>query len=88
MQSKDECEYLINLAKPQMQKSTVVDSSTGKSKDSRCAFLTLLIGINFMEIFSDEACSSINSLLEIFFFIFFISFLFFHAGYAQALVHF
>ncbi|PSS30001.1 Prolyl 4-hydroxylase [Actinidia chinensis var. chinensis] len=33
--SKDECEYLINLAKPQMQKSTVVDSSTGKSKDSR-----------------------------------------------------
>ncbi|KAL6345251.1 hypothetical protein AAG906_015734 [Vitis piasezkii] len=33
--SKDECEYLIKLAKPHMQKSTVVDSSTGKSKDSR-----------------------------------------------------
>ncbi|KAK9285324.1 hypothetical protein L1049_024515 [Liquidambar formosana] len=33
--SKDECEYLINLAKPHMQKSTVVDSATGKSKDSR-----------------------------------------------------
>lgn len=33
--SKDECEYLINLAKPNMQKSTVVDSATGKSKDSR-----------------------------------------------------
>lgn len=33
--SKEECEYLINLAKPQMQKSTVVDSATGKSKDSR-----------------------------------------------------
>lgn len=33
--SKDECEYLINLAKPHMHKSSVVDSETGKSKDSR-----------------------------------------------------
>lgn len=33
--SKDECEYLIELAKPHMEKSTVVDSATGKSKDSR-----------------------------------------------------
>ncbi|KAF8406657.1 hypothetical protein HHK36_008747 [Tetracentron sinense] len=33
--SKDECEYLINLAKPHMQKSTVVDGTTGQSKDSR-----------------------------------------------------
>ncbi|KAF9621728.1 hypothetical protein IFM89_027582 [Coptis chinensis] len=33
--SKDECEYLINLAKPHMEKSTVVDSATGQSKDSR-----------------------------------------------------
>ncbi|PKA58830.1 prolyl 4-hydroxylase [Apostasia shenzhenica] len=33
--SKDECEYLIGLAKPRMSKSTVVDSTTGKSKDSR-----------------------------------------------------
>ncbi|EPS68098.1 hypothetical protein M569_06675 [Genlisea aurea] len=33
--SKEECEYLINVAKPHMQKSTVVDSKTGKSKDSR-----------------------------------------------------
>ncbi|KAH7444358.1 hypothetical protein KP509_02G075100 [Ceratopteris richardii] len=33
--SKEECEYLINLAKPRMVKSTVVDSATGKSKDSR-----------------------------------------------------
>ncbi|PWA72969.1 oxoglutarate/iron-dependent dioxygenase [Artemisia annua] len=33
--SKEECEYLINLAKPHMAKSTVVDSTTGKSKDSR-----------------------------------------------------
>uniref|UniRef100_A0A5B7BPA0 procollagen-proline 4-dioxygenase n=1 Tax=Davidia involucrata TaxID=16924 RepID=A0A5B7BPA0_DAVIN len=33
--SKDECEYLISLATPHMQKSTVVDSKTGKSKDSR-----------------------------------------------------
>ncbi|MBA0653395.1 hypothetical protein Goklo_020576, partial [Gossypium klotzschianum] len=34
-QSKEECEYLIDLAKPHMEKSTVVDSETGKSKDSR-----------------------------------------------------
>ncbi|XP_050229923.1 probable prolyl 4-hydroxylase 10 [Mercurialis annua] len=33
--TKEECEYLINLAKPNMQKSTVVDNETGKSKDSR-----------------------------------------------------
>ncbi|WOL05856.1 putative prolyl 4-hydroxylase 3 isoform X1 [Canna indica] len=33
--SRDECEYLIELAKPRMKKSTVVDSTTGKSKDSR-----------------------------------------------------
>ncbi|XVF18087.1 hypothetical protein REPUB_Repub10bG0181400 [Reevesia pubescens] len=33
--TKEECEYLIDLAKPHMEKSTVVDSGTGKSKDSR-----------------------------------------------------
>ncbi|KAG8660047.1 hypothetical protein MANES_02G110601v8 [Manihot esculenta] len=33
--SKEECDYLINLAKPHMQKSVVVDSKTGKSKDSK-----------------------------------------------------
>ncbi|XP_043711987.1 probable prolyl 4-hydroxylase 3 isoform X2 [Telopea speciosissima] len=33
--SKEECDYLIELAKPFMEKSTVVDSATGKSKDSR-----------------------------------------------------
>ncbi|KAJ3672244.1 hypothetical protein LUZ60_006965 [Juncus effusus] len=33
--SKKECEYLIELAKPNMVKSTVVDSTTGQSKDSR-----------------------------------------------------
>ncbi|KAM3238866.1 putative prolyl 4-hydroxylase 10 [Capsicum annuum] len=33
--SKEECEYLINLGKPHMKKSTVVDSATGKSTDSR-----------------------------------------------------
>lgn len=33
--SPEECEYLIKLAKPHMEKSTVVDSDTGKSKDSR-----------------------------------------------------
>ncbi|KAK9270366.1 hypothetical protein L1049_025945 [Liquidambar formosana] len=33
--SKEECEYLISLAKPHMVKSTVVDSKTGQSTDSR-----------------------------------------------------
>ncbi|XP_038718179.1 probable prolyl 4-hydroxylase 3 [Tripterygium wilfordii] len=33
--SKEECEYLITLAKPHMKKSTVVDHKTGGSKDSR-----------------------------------------------------
>ncbi|KAJ7953174.1 Prolyl 4-hydroxylase alpha-like protein [Quillaja saponaria] len=33
--TKEECEYLVTMAKPHMQKSTVVDSETGKSKDSR-----------------------------------------------------
>ncbi|KAL0424903.1 UNVERIFIED_CONTAM: putative prolyl 4-hydroxylase 10 [Sesamum radiatum] len=33
--SKEECEYLISIASPHMEKSTVVDSETGKSKDSR-----------------------------------------------------
>ncbi|KAL4380041.1 hypothetical protein GQ457_02G006760 [Hibiscus cannabinus] len=33
--SAEECEYLINLAKPHMRKSTVVDSKTGKTGDSR-----------------------------------------------------
>ncbi|PWA50233.1 Oxoglutarate/iron-dependent dioxygenase [Artemisia annua] len=33
--SQEECEHLINIAKPHMEKSTVVDSVTGKSKDSR-----------------------------------------------------
>lgn len=31
----EECDYLIDLAKPSMKKSTVVDSETGKSRDSR-----------------------------------------------------
>ncbi|KAL8246863.1 hypothetical protein R6Q59_008079 [Mikania micrantha] len=33
--SQEECEHLIDTAKPYMEKSTVVDSVTGKSKDSR-----------------------------------------------------
>lgn len=36
-QSKEECEYLISIAQPHMEKSTVVDSETGKSRDSRYA---------------------------------------------------
>ncbi len=34
-QTPEECTHLIDLAKPSMIKSTVVDSATGKSKDSR-----------------------------------------------------
>ncbi|OIW11060.1 hypothetical protein TanjilG_22867 [Lupinus angustifolius] len=33
--NNEECEHLISIAKPNMQKSTVVDNETGKSKDSR-----------------------------------------------------
>ncbi|KAK1262434.1 hypothetical protein QJS04_geneDACA001272 [Acorus gramineus] len=33
--SEEECKHLIELAKPHMEKSTVVDSATGQSKDSR-----------------------------------------------------
>lgn len=43
LQSKEECEYLINLARPHMVKSTVVDSKTGKSKDSRSVHLIVFI---------------------------------------------
>ncbi|MED6108548.1 putative prolyl 4-hydroxylase 3 [Stylosanthes scabra] len=32
--SKEECEHLINIAKPHMEKSQVADSNTGKSIDS------------------------------------------------------
>ncbi|KAL2633459.1 hypothetical protein R1flu_004938 [Riccia fluitans] len=35
MLTDEECEHLIKLARPNMQKSTVVDSATGRSKDSR-----------------------------------------------------
>ncbi|KAL9249822.1 putative prolyl 4-hydroxylase 10 [Drosera capensis] len=38
--TKEECKYLIELAKPHMHKSAVVDSETGKSKDSRHALLS------------------------------------------------
>ncbi|KAL1540688.1 procollagen-proline 4-dioxygenase [Salvia divinorum] len=33
--SIEECEYLISIAQPHMEKSTVVDTETGKSRDSR-----------------------------------------------------
>jgi hypothetical protein len=33
----EECEHLINLGKPSMVKSSVVDNDTGKSVDSRWA---------------------------------------------------
>jgi hypothetical protein len=44
-QSKEECEHLIALATPHMRKSTVVDSATGGSKDSRFGLQTLLISL-------------------------------------------
>lgn len=47
MQSKSECQYLINLAKPHMHKSTVVDGETGKSKDSRWNRLPFLFSYSF-----------------------------------------
>ncbi|XP_042016704.1 probable prolyl 4-hydroxylase 3 isoform X2 [Salvia splendens] len=40
--SKEECEYLINRATPHMVKSTVVDSETGKSVDSRFVFKAII----------------------------------------------
>ncbi|KAL9269159.1 putative prolyl 4-hydroxylase 10 [Drosera capensis] len=43
--TKEECEYLIELAKPHMHKSTVVDSETGKSKDSRHALLSPFVSL-------------------------------------------
>jgi hypothetical protein len=36
---EEECDHLISLAKPHMRKSTVVDSATGTSKDSRFGHL-------------------------------------------------
>ena len=42
-QSKEECEYLIELAKPHMVKSSVVDSKTGKSTESRFDFLCVFL---------------------------------------------
>ncbi|KAK9013078.1 hypothetical protein V6N11_041100 [Hibiscus sabdariffa] len=40
--SAEECEYLINLAKPHMRKSTVVDSKTGKTGDKHGEGLQVL----------------------------------------------
>lgn len=40
LQTDAECDYLVKLAKPNMVKSTVVDSATGRSKDSRWVVLS------------------------------------------------
>ena len=45
-QSKEECLYLIGLAKPYMEKSTVVDIKTGKNIDSRSVFVIFMFVIN------------------------------------------
>lgn len=37
--TQEECEHMINLAKPTMVKSSVIDNDTGKSVDSRCGCL-------------------------------------------------
>lgn len=41
MQTKEECEHIIRIAKPSMSKSSVVDNKTGKSFDSRLDFLRM-----------------------------------------------
>lgn len=38
----EECEHLIDLAKPRMKKSKVIDSKTGKSADSRYVIITVI----------------------------------------------
>lgn len=42
--AKNECEYLINIARPHMEKSTVVDSRTGRRRESsfRTSFSAVL----------------------------------------------
>lgn len=72
-QSQEECEYLINLAKPHMVKSTVVDSDTGKSTDSRYDtsllllyfFFYLLLLLLFAGCFSYNNLSSILKLVDL-----------------------
>jgi prolyl 4-hydroxylase len=38
--SKEECEYLISKARPEMERSGVVDNVSGKNVDSECASLS------------------------------------------------
>lgn len=58
-QSKEECEYLINLAKPFMVKSSVVDSKTGKSTESRFAYACVFVKVSITvdRIFCSYTCS-------------------------------
>ena len=42
-QSKEECLYLISLAKPHMEKSTVVDNETGKNVEDRYIFVIFFV---------------------------------------------
>lgn len=59
-QSKEECEYLIELAKPQMVKSSVVDSETGLSKDSRCFSFAFIIYLGKICAFSSTFMEALN----------------------------
>ncbi|GAV72108.1 hypothetical protein CFOL_v3_15597 [Cephalotus follicularis] len=64
---KEECEYLIGLAKPHMQKSTVVDSETGKSRDSSCIILSTILFLSFSIIFLDFFTVKFHFILPLFF---------------------
>ncbi|KAJ0464144.1 putative procollagen-proline 4-dioxygenase [Helianthus annuus] len=44
--SKDECEHVINIAKPHMKKSTVIDKIKGEIEDKWYELLSLLL-LNF-----------------------------------------
>lgn len=64
-QSKEECEYLIELAKPYMVKSSVVDSKTGKSTESRFDLLCCVFngsnncGFHFCTLFWESSCNEL-----------------------------
>ncbi|KAL2940319.1 putative prolyl 4-hydroxylase 3 [Bienertia sinuspersici] len=64
--SKDECEYLITLASPHMEKSQVVDEQTGKSKDSRHIILHSLFILFSSQIHLFLTCSITTHCLMLF----------------------
>ena len=55
-QTQDECNHLIELARPSLVKSTVVDSATGKSKDSRCVLMQLFLNVAVFDSLFGQVC--------------------------------